>query len=73
MLTELYKINREGHRFLGNEAENQQHFVAFTAPSSGQIWQIKACLVKLSDLTLKGGSKCDKNANFFGSTPLLPV
>ncbi len=38
--TELYKINREHHRFLENEAENQQHFVAFAAPSSGQIWQI---------------------------------
>jgi len=38
--TELYRINRECHRFLGNEAESQQHFVAFAAPSSGQIWQI---------------------------------
>jgi hypothetical protein len=38
--TELYRINREYHRFLGNEAESQQHFVAFAAPSSGQIWQI---------------------------------
>ncbi len=38
--TELYKINRERQRFLGNKAENQQRFVTFTAPSSGQIWQI---------------------------------
>ncbi len=38
--TELYRINRERHRFLGNEAESQQRFVAFAAPSSGQIWQI---------------------------------
>ncbi len=35
--TELYRINRERHRFLGNEAESQQHFVAFAAPSSGKI------------------------------------
>jgi hypothetical protein len=34
--TELYRINRERHRFLGNEAESQQRFVAFAAPSSGQ-------------------------------------
>jgi hypothetical protein len=34
------KINRERHRFLGNEAEIRQHFVAFAAPSSSQIWQI---------------------------------
>ncbi len=34
---------------------------------------IKACLVKLSDLTARWGGKCDKNANFFGFTPLLPV
>ncbi len=40
LITELYKINRERHRFLGNEAENQQGFVAFAAPSSSQIWQI---------------------------------
>jgi hypothetical protein len=33
-------INRERHRFLGNEAENQQHFVTFGTPSSGQIWEI---------------------------------
>ena len=39
-ITELCRINRECHRFLGNEAENQQNFVAFAAPSSGQIWQI---------------------------------
>jgi hypothetical protein len=37
--TELYNINRERHRFLGNKAEIRQHFVAFAAPSSGQIWQ----------------------------------
>jgi hypothetical protein len=40
LYTELYRINRERHRFLGNEAENQQFFVAFAAPSNGQIWQI---------------------------------
>ncbi len=38
--TKLYRINRERQRFLGNKAENQQHFDAFAAPSSGQIWQI---------------------------------
>jgi hypothetical protein len=36
---ELYKINRERHRFLGNEAENQRRFIAFAAPSSGQMQQ----------------------------------
>jgi hypothetical protein len=40
LTTELYRINRERHRFLGNEAKSQQHFVTFAAPSSGQIWQI---------------------------------
>ncbi len=39
-ITEPCRINRERHRFLGNEAENQQHFVAFATPSSGQSWQI---------------------------------
>jgi hypothetical protein len=39
--TELYRINRERHSFLGNAAENQQHFVAFAIPSCGQIWQIE--------------------------------
>ncbi len=38
LTTELYRINRERHRFLRNETENQQRFVAFAAPSSGQIW-----------------------------------
>ncbi len=38
--TKLYKINRERHIFLGNEAEIQQHFVAFASPSSSQIWKI---------------------------------
>jgi hypothetical protein len=34
---------------------------------------IKACLVKLLDLIARWGGKCDKNADFFGFTPLLPV
>ncbi len=40
MTTELCKSNRGRPRFLGNEAENQQHVVAFDTPSRGQIRQI---------------------------------
>jgi hypothetical protein len=36
-ITELYKRNRERHRFLGYKAENQECFVAFVVPSGGII------------------------------------
>jgi hypothetical protein len=34
IITDLYKRNRECHRFLGKDADYQQHFVAFVLPSS---------------------------------------
>ncbi len=39
-ITELIKRNRECHIFLGNRAENQEHFVVFVIPSSGIILSI---------------------------------
>ena len=35
---ELYRTNREHFRYLCDEAENQQLFVAFALPSSGRVW-----------------------------------
>jgi hypothetical protein len=43
------------------------HLPAHLAVKFGKY--IKACLVKLSDLTTRWGGKCNKNDNYFGFTP----
>jgi hypothetical protein len=69
-------MKKEHHRFLGNEAENQQSFVAFVASSSGHIWQkyknTKHTLFYLPNFTTLWKGKCNKTLIFWASLPFNP-
>ncbi len=68
--TELYRINRECHRFLRNKEKNQQHFDAFAAPSSGQIWQISKMRFNIfAKFDHQMGQLMQQKCQIFGFTP----
>ncbi len=68
-ITELYRRNRERHRFLVNEAENQQillHLLHHLVVEFGKYTKYtKWALIYLPNLTTRWGSKCEKIADFF--------
>ena len=58
--TELHKMNREHHRYLCYEAENQQLFVAFVLPSSGMSLLQHTIFLYLQNETTRWQDECDK-------------
>ena len=64
---ELYRIKRERHRYLCNEAGNQQLFCLI----SPAIYLLHSIWV-MSNKTTKWQDICDKKQLYFGFTPKAP-
>jgi hypothetical protein len=62
MHTELYKRNKERHRFLGNGAEYQQHFFCRLGVKSGKFTKVLSKIAKV--IPLEGMTNATKTVIF---------